>query len=215
MMRLILKTSGLLGFVLLTACVAAPKDYTNFRAHPPRSILVLPPLNESTDMKGTYGYLSTVTAPLAEMGFYVYPVAVIDSFMKENGMANAGEMHQVPLKKVREIIGADAVLYVTLKRYGASFQVVNSVTAVSADARLVDVRTGTLLWTGKLYADDAQSNNQSSLAAMLVTAVVKQVASDVTDNAHQYARMANQGFMTPGQGLLYGPYHPKYENKKP
>ena len=48
---------GLLALVL-TGCATPPKtDYTNFRAHRPRSILVLPPMNESTavvaDQAGT------------------------------------------------------------------------------------------------------------------------------------------------------------------
>lgn len=71
---------------------------------------VLPPLNQDTDIKDTYDCLSTVTRPLAEMGYYVHPVAVVDQFMKENGLPTAGEMHQVPLDKIRDIIGADAVL---------------------------------------------------------------------------------------------------------
>ena len=124
---------GLLSTVVaLSGCVTKPYDYTNFRAHPPRSILVLPPLNESTDTRGTYGYLSTVTMPLAEMGYYVFPVVVVDQYMKENGLPGAGEMHQVPLDKIRDIIGADAVLYITLKQYGSKYQVLTSTTIVTA-----------------------------------------------------------------------------------
>src|SRR5215211_6924656 len=93
--------------LIVAGCATTPPcDYTNFRQHRPRSILVLPPLNQSTAVEGTYGYLSAVTMPLAELGYYVFPVAVVDQFLKENGMPTAGEMHQVPLKKVSEIIGA-------------------------------------------------------------------------------------------------------------
>ena len=61
--------------LILTGCAAQPYDYTNYRQHPPRSIVVLPPLNESTAVEATYGYLSTVTRPIAEQGYYVFPVA--------------------------------------------------------------------------------------------------------------------------------------------
>ncbi|MEQ1664200.1 MAG: GNA1162 family protein [Bdellovibrionales bacterium] len=209
---LVINILKLIGFVALTGCATKPYDYTNFNAHPPRSILVLPPLNEGTDMKGTYGYLSTVTRPIAEMGYYVFPVAVIDQYLKQNGMANPGEMHQVSPKKIREIIGADAVLYITLKQYGAKFVVVNSVTTVSADAKLVDTRTGTLLWEKTLYADSSQNNNNSGgLVGLLVAAVVTQVVSDVSDQAHDISRMANIGFADTNNGLLYGPYSPKHK----
>ena len=36
---------GLALTVMFTGCATKTYDYTNFRAHPPRSILVLPPLN--------------------------------------------------------------------------------------------------------------------------------------------------------------------------
>src|SRR5690349_11758531 len=137
-----------LGLALAGCQTVKPYDYTNFRAHPPRSILVLPPLNESTEVQGTYGYLSTVTQPIAERGYYVFPVEVVDQFLKQNGMPTAGEMHQVPLKKVSEIVGADAVLFLTLKQYGSKYVVLNSVTTVQVEAKLVDTRTGVLLWEG-------------------------------------------------------------------
>jgi hypothetical protein len=204
---------GSLLVLALAGCATKPYDYTNFRAHRPRSILVLPPLNESTDVKGTYGYLSTVTMPVAEMGYYVYPVAVVDQFFKENGMPTAGEMHQAPLEKIREIVGADAVLYMTLKEYGTKYQVINSVTTVVAAGRLVDTRTGTLLWEGSVAARD-QSGGSGNIIADLVSAAVTQAINKSTDHAHGVARMANTQFALKDHGLLYGPHSPKFEKEE-
>lgn len=113
---------------------------------------MLPPINQSTDVRGTYSYLSTVTRPLAEMGYYVFPVAEVDELMKENGLPTAGEMRSVSLDKIGEIIGADSVLYVTLKKYGSKYELISSVTTVAADAKLVDVKTGVTLWEGTAVA---------------------------------------------------------------
>jgi hypothetical protein len=199
---------GLALAVMLTGCVA-PYDYTNFRAHPPRSILVLPPLNESTAVEGTYGYLSTVTMPLAEMGYYVYPVVVVDQFMKENGLPTAGEMHQAPLDKIRDIFGADAVLYVTLKQYGTKYQVINSATIVTLYAKLVDTQTGLVLWEGTATAQQ-NSSGSGNIFADLVVAAVSQAVNSSTDQAHDVSRMANTMLLkTKDHGLLYGPYYPK------
>src|SRR5690349_7138092 len=125
-----------LGLALAGCQTVKPYDYTNFRAHPPRSILVLPPLNESMAVEGTYGYLSTVTRPIAERGYYVFPVAVTDQFMKDNGLPTAGEMQDAPLAKFAEIIGADAVLFLKLRRYGSTYHVVNASTTVEVLAKL-------------------------------------------------------------------------------
>jgi hypothetical protein len=200
------------GLLTLTGCgTVKPYDYTNFRAHYPHSILVLPPLNESTAIEGTYGYLSTVTQPLAERGYYVFPVAVVDQFMKANGLPTAAEMQQAPLGKIREVTGADAVMYLTLKQYGSQYQVLNSKTVVSVQGKLVDTRTGTLLWEGQGTAVQGSASS-SSLLAQMVAAAITQIINKGTDRAHQVSRAANMLMFTPTDtGLLYGPYSPKYQ----
>ncbi|HKW30066.1 MAG TPA: GNA1162 family protein [Verrucomicrobiae bacterium] len=195
----------------LAGCVTRkPYDYTAFRAHPPRSIVVLPPLNQSTDIKGTYSYLSTVTRPLAEMGYYVFPVAEVDQLMKENGLPTAGEMHQVPLNKIGEIIGADSVLYVTLTKYGSKYEVLSSVTTVAVDATLVDVRTGVTIWGGTATVQQSSGDSGGGIIGALVTAAATQIVNSATDPAHDVSSLANYQLFTPkNYGLLYGPYFPK------
>lgn len=201
------------GFLFLAGCVAKPYDYTNYRAAKPRSILVLPPINESTEIMGTYGYLSTVSQPLGEMGYYVFPVAVVDQYMKENGLPTPGEMHQVSLAKLHEVFGTDAVMYITLKQYGSKFQVLSSVTTVSADAKMVDARSGTLLWEGQATVQQNPSSSGNFLAD-LIAAAITQAINKKTDAAHTVSRLANaQLFMQQNRGLLYGPYNSKYSAK--
>lgn len=197
---------------LLAGCATQKKDYTAFRDHQPKSVLVLPPLNQSLDVKATYGVLSTVTRPLAEMGYYVFPVAVIDLLMKENGLPTAYEMHQVPLNKIDEIIHPDAILYMAVEEYGTKYSILDSSTIVRLGARLVDVESGDLLWTG--HVDVRVSGSQNSgggIIGMLVSSAVNQVVASSTDKAHGIAGQANaQLLTTPNQGLLYGPYHPQF-----
>jgi hypothetical protein len=201
----------------LVGCVAPrPYDYTNYRQHPPRSILVLPPLNESTAVEATYGYLSTVTRPLAELGYYVFPVMVVDQFLRENGLPGAGEMHQVPLDRVAEVIGADAVLFITVEEYGTKYQLVNSATVVRARARLVDTRTGLLLWEGRRAvrqdSNAGSGGGSGGLLANLVAAALAQAIGTSIDAAHGLSRSANLVlFTTRDHGLLYGPYHPQHD----
>ena len=217
-------TPGAIRLVAAAACslwalagcqTVKPYDYTNLRAHPPRSILVLPPLNESTAVQGTYSYLSTVTQPLAELGYYVFPVEVVDQFLKENGMPTAGEMHQVPLAKAAEIFGADSILFITLKQYGSKYIVLSSTTTVSAEAKLVDTRTGLILWEGKGLAQQGSSGS-GNIVADLVAAAVSQAINSKTDPAHQTSRLANQiMFFKKEAGLPLGPYHPNYGKSAP
>ena len=210
MRRFVIRLVAVAGIALLSGC-ASPRDYTALREHMPGSVLVLPPLNESLDIKATYGVLSTVTRPLAEMGYYVYPVAVIDLFLKENGLPTAGEMHQIPLNKIDEIIGADAVLYMAIEEYGTKYTVLDSSTIVRLKARLVDVKTGNLLWDGHVDVRVSSSSGSNSLIGMLVSATVNQVVASSTDEAHGVSTQANtQLFTTRNKGLLFGPRHPGF-----
>ena len=189
-------------------------DYSAYKQARPKSILVLPPLNNTNDIGATYGVLSTVTAPIAEAGYYVFPVAVVDKTFKENGLQNAGEIHQTPLPKLQQIFGTDAVLYITVDKYGAVYQVLQSNVVVTAEANLVDARTGTSLWKGKASASSAetQGNNGGGLVVLLVTAVIKQMINSVGDSGYPIARLASYRLFSPtsASGLLYGPRSPQY-----
>jgi hypothetical protein len=204
-----------LTLVLLGGCQTTKSyDYSNFRAHPPRSILVIPPLNESTTLGGTYSYLSTVSRPIAERGYYVFPVAVVDQFLKENGMPTSGEMNQVPVNKIGEIMGADAVMFLDLKQYGSKYVLLDSVTTVEVLAKLVDTRTGTLLWQGRGFAQQS-GGSSGNLLADVVAAMISQTINNKVDTAHNVCHQANDTLFLPqNTGLPYGPYSPKYDRER-
>ena len=204
-----------LGMLLLGGCVAPQHfDYTAYKQMNPKSILVLPPLNNSLDIAASYSVLSTVTAPIAEAGYYVYPVAVVAQTFKENGLQNAGEIHQVPLAKLQQIFGTDAVLYITVEKYGAVYQILQSNVIVTVNANLVDAKTGTSLWKGSSTASSAeqQGNSGGGLIGILVTAAIKQMINSVGDSGYPIARVATSRLLTPtaGGGLLHGPRSPLY-----
>ena len=199
----------------LVGC-AAPKayDHTAMRQARPRSVLVLPPVSESVEVTASQSVLSQSTRPLAEAGYYVIPVALMDEAFRQNGLTQPEDIHAVGLPKLREIFGADAVMYLTVKRYGAKYFVIGSETAVEVHARLVDSRTGTLLWQGQASdsSEEGKNSNNASLVGLLISAVVQQVASNVTEQSHTLAGVANQrliGLGTPA-GLIAGPRHPSY-----
>jgi hypothetical protein len=219
MMRRLFVFLSLLGVLALVGCATSTKqvDYTAFKASRPHSILVLPPVNESSDVKATYGVLSQVTFPLAESGYYVFPVALVNETFHQNGLTTPNDIQSVSPQKLREIFGADTALYITVSEYGASYQVVQSVTVVKASAKLIDLKTGDILWTGSANASSAENNNNNNgggLIGMLVRAVVTQIVSTVADRSFDIAGMAANRLLFAKQpgGILYGPRSPKYQS---
>jgi hypothetical protein len=192
--------------IILNGCTSpSAKDYTEFRKHQPHSILVLPPLNESTEVIAGYSLLTTTTKPLSELGYYVCPVALADQFLKENGLPTAFEMHQAPLDKLHDVFNTDAVLYITVEKYGTKYHVISSDTVVFARAKLVDCASGINIWEGKVtYTNDGGNSG-------LLGAIIGQIANKISDTAHAAAAQASVILLTqPNQGLLKGPRHPEF-----
>jgi hypothetical protein len=201
---------------LLAACAqpVAHRDYTAFKNSHPRSILVLPPTNETTDVLATDSVLSQMTMPLAEAGYYVVPVAVMDETFKQNGLTTAVDIQATSPEKLREIFGADAALYSKVTQYGTVYRVLDSAAVVTASAKLVDLKTGAVLWQGRASASSNEGNNNSGggLIGMLVVAAIKQIANTLTDKSHEIAGVTSYRLLHAGppNGLLYGPRSPKY-----
>lgn len=208
--------AAVVGLLVLQGCATPPKpyDYSAYKESKPASILVLPPVNGTPEIQATPSVLAQVTLPLAESGYYVVPVALVDETLKGNGIHSAEEAQQISVGKLREIFGADAGLYVKVTRYGSVYKVVASETAVTLEAKLVDLRNGRLLWEGSASASSAEQSgsNQAGLLGLLVKAVVEQIVASSTDRSHPMAGIASQRLLSAGRpnGLLFGPRSPLY-----
>ncbi|MGB4060068.1 MAG: GNA1162 family protein [Burkholderiaceae bacterium] len=201
---------GVLGVVLLTGCATKqpPYDYTSFNKAKPATLLVMPPLNNSPDIKATPSMWATATKPLAEAGYYVLPVTLVDETLRQNGVETATDAHAISINKLQDYFGADAAVYIKVSRYGATYAVVTSETVVEADAKIVDLRTGAILWEGTARASSAeQQQSQSSVAGLLIAALVNQIVSTTTDAAHNYAGVASDRLLAAPRynGVLPGP----------
>jgi hypothetical protein len=204
---------------LLGACATPPQpyDYTAFKRSRPASMLVLPPLNESPEVKAVNGVFSTAALPLAEAGYYVLPVSLVDETFKQNGLSDPAEIQAISAAKLREIFGADAAVYLRVKDYGTRYQVIGSDTRVTVEGVIVDLRDGTTLWKGVATASSTEksSSNQGGLIGLLVQAIVEQVVNTVTDESFRYAGVANYRLLGAPRvnGVLFGPRSPNYKKE--
>ena len=189
-----------------------PYDYSAFLQKKPRSILVLMPTNDSTDVTGSAAVLANAVAPLSEVGYYVFPVTLVNDTFKQNGITEPGEIAAVPLNKLDKIFHADSVLYINIKEYGTSYAVISSSTKVVLEAKLIDIKSGAKLWEGTATVIEDSSSGQSSLLGMLVSAVISQVANTISDRSYDLAAMADAYLFSSNchNCILYGPYSPHY-----
>ncbi len=198
---------------------ATPYDYSAFKAARPSTLLVMPPLNDSPDIKATPSVWSHATRPLAEAGYYVLPVTLVDETLKQNGVQTAGDAAKISYTKLREVFAADAAVYIKVLQYGTSYKVVDSETRVHVQGRVIDLRNGQELWAGDAFASSAEqsSQNQGGLVGLLVTAIVKQIVNTAADASYNYAATAQERLLGAPQynGILPGPRSPYFGQPMP
>jgi hypothetical protein len=207
-------TRPVLAFAFLAglAGCAVRKDYGPYFAHPPRSILIVPALNESTDLEAQAVYMTTISRPLAERGFYVFPVFLVEALLRDLGLPEAGLIHQMPVDRFHDQFGADAVLFVTIKDWSNKYYVVQASTVVTVEFVLRDTRTGLVLWQHTQTVARNSGDGGGNPIAMLIAAAVSYAANQLFEVDYRpLAVQANQlAFTTSRTGLPCGPYHPQF-----
>ena len=157
----------LLGSVLmLTACVGAPKryDYAQFRTEAPRSILVVPVINKSVDVNAPDYFLATIATPLAERGYYVFPVNMVKSVLSDDGLSDANLVHSGDPRRLGELFGADAVMYISIERWDAKYVVLSTTVTVELNYTIKSAHTGEVLWSNHQQVVYQPQANSGGLA---------------------------------------------------
>ena len=161
--------------VLLTGCAThqqAKTDLSAFNAAKPRSILVVPAANKSLDVDAPNYLLTTLTVPLAEKGYYVFPVHTAKTVLEQEGFFDGDQVQKQPPEMLARLFGADAVLFVTINRWDAQYAVLATTVTVDFDYRLV-YKDGTEIWKAnkKMQYSPQQQNTGSALGNLIASAI--------------------------------------------
>lgn len=201
---------ALLSLVALFAgCVSAPQryNYTQFRTEGPRSILVVPVVNKSIDVNAPDYFLATIATPLAERGYYVFPVNMVKSVLADDGLSDANLVHAGDPHRLGELFGTDAVMYISIERWDAKYVVLATTVTVELNYTLKSAHTGEILWKNhQSVVYQPQQNSGGGLAGLIANAIVAAIAK-AAPNYMPLARQANGGAINlKGTGLPAGPY---------
>src|SRR5205823_6749577 len=129
--------------LLGVACAPIPnKDYSKLIAANPKAILVVPAVNKSVDVDAADYFLSTLSVPLAERGYYVFPVNLVKRMLEDDGLSDAALVHGADPIRLCNLFGADAVLYATIERWTAKYILLSTQVEVEFNYVLKDGKTG-------------------------------------------------------------------------
>ncbi|MFZ4799168.1 MAG: GNA1162 family protein [Bacteroidia bacterium] len=191
---------------LLSSCVTPVLKsvaYKKLYSEAPKTILVMPPINKSTNVEAKEYFHSTLSVPLANQGYYVIPPFLSMEILKKESAYNSELFIGSPLEKFGEIFGADAVLFTTIHKWSKN-ALFSSVT-VEIEYSLKSTKTNEVLYTRRgTITYDASSNSSNSMLMNMAVSAIKTAATDYT----MVARKCNAYTL---YDLPTGKYHTKYK----
>lgn len=199
----------IISFVSLTLIGCATvqqKDMSAFNRAAPRSILVVPVVNKTLDIDAPLYVLTTLSIPLANKGYYVFPVNTTKYILEQEGLYEGDRIASVPVPTLAKMFGADAILYVTIKRWDAQYAVISTTVTVEFDYKLV-AADGTEIWTENKKMAYSPQNNQGGGLGGLIAAAISAAITRAAPNYMPLAQSAHQQVFLMGPNQLPdGPY---------
>ncbi len=119
-----------------------------------RSILVLPPINNSLDTEATRYVLSALMNPLAERGYYVFPLYTVRMLFEREELSEPSEIHSIAPSLLYEMFGADLVLYTIINQWDSGSEHEISISVYLRD------KVGDLVWS-KQHAGSFSSGSNN------------------------------------------------------
>lgn len=209
----------LLTFLTLSGCAHRALDLNKqekFLSASPRSILIVPVVNDSVDLTAADYMLSTLTIPVAERGYYVFPINAVKRVLEDDGLADSSLVHSAPTSKLANLFGADAVLYVIIEQWDAKYALFTTTTTVALSYQIRDGKTDDVLWENKekmVYQPNDGGGGGGGVAGLVAQLIVKAVAAAIEKGSPNYMPLAHQAnakalLNYPGTGIPLGPYTP-------
>lgn len=108
---------------VFTACstmssgVSKGKAYKGIYDSKPVSVLIMPPINKTTNVEAKEVFHSTMFIPVANAGYYVIPPFLSMEIMKRESAWDAEMFVDAPLNKFGEIFGADLAVFTVITKW--------------------------------------------------------------------------------------------------
>ena len=170
----------------------------------PVTILVMPPINNTTNVEAKDLLYTSISRPLAEAGYYVISPLLSMDILRAESAYDAELFIDQPLTMFRNFFGADAVVFSqidtwTKKGFGIETKLRYIIKSTSTNEILFDRSCD-------LYLDLQQNSGSNNVYAQLIDLAVSALNTALTDHIVA-ARKANYFIF---RDVPRGKYHPQY-----
>lgn len=200
--------------ILSTACgtqkhITRSERYPGIYAERPHVILVMPPINQTSNIEAKDLLYGSVSRPFAEKGYYVIPPILALDILKNESAYDSENFVETPLGLFNQYFGADAVVFSEIKKWNksAAFGIETTIRYF-----IKSTKTNEILFdrTCELHLSTGERVNGGGLFGVVASLAISAVKTIVTDHIDA-AREANQFIFS---DLPYGKYSEMYGKDK-
>ena len=186
------------------------EQYAKLYEHKPATILVMPPINKTTNVEAKELLYTSISKPLIESGYYVISPYLAMEVLKSESAYDSELFIDAPLTKFNKYFGADAVIFSVIDTWAKQgFGVRTNITYIVKSAL-----TNEVLFEKScdLYLDLSSHSDSKSKSALdaIFNIVASAVNTAITDHI-EAARKANYYIF---RDIPRGKYHPEFMQDK-
>lgn len=209
-MRNILFIIGIAAAFLTSCTTTTPISksvaYKGIYDEKPLTVLLMPPINRSTNVEAKEYFHSTLNVPLANAGYYVIPTFLSMEILKRESAYDAELFLNAPLNKFGEVFGADLAVFTIIDKWDKSG--LASKVSVEVEYIIKSVKTNEIVYSR--IGDVTYNTSVSTGAAGPWGALANIAASAVNTAATKYVDVARACNAYTFSDLPAGKYSPEY-----
>jgi hypothetical protein len=167
--------------------------YESFYKEKPSVVLIMPPINKTTNVECKEYFQPTLLTPLANAGYYVVPPFLSMDILKKESAYDSELYFNQSLTKFGEVFGADMALFTIINKWDKN--VLSSTLAVEVEYIFKSVKTEVVLYDriGTVIFDTSvkMQNNGVVFSSIFIAA-----ANTVAPNYLPLARTCNEKILS-------------------
>ena len=184
--------------------VTRETQYAKMYEEAPVTLLVMPPINNSTNVEAKELLYTSISRPLAEAGYYVISPLLAMDVLKAESAYDSELFFDAPLTTFQNYFGADAVVFSVIDKWAKKG------TGIETKIRFVikSAHTNEILFDRScdLYLDLSVESDSKGWLGALVDLAASAINTAVTDHINA-ARKANYYIL---RDIPRGKYSPDY-----
>ena len=197
--------------LLFVSCTTTNKlsRYPGMYDEKPVVVLIMPPINNSSNVEAKDYFYSTLNVPLAEAGYYVLPPATTMATLQRESAYDSELFIEGDISKFGKLFGADLAVFSVIKGWDKS--VLASSVIIEIEYIFKSTKTNEILYRRDARITCDTSSNVRVGGMGLMGALINATADAVKTATTEYVDVAIMCNKTALSDIPNGKYHPNYD----